>query len=214
MTRRRRWIISVGVVVVLALVISTLVRVYAVDIYTVNQESMEPTLGDGERVLVVKSYPEEDEPARGDIVIFDGEGSFTPYRGGPSLERALERAGHWIGIGSPPDVYVKRVIGIGGDRVVCCDDQGQMSVNGEPLDEDYLAESPSPDTPASELSFEAEVPEGRIWVMGDNREDSVDSRALLGAPGGGMISQERIIGEVTQVVWPWGDRRDIEGGRQ
>ncbi|WP_150459952.1 signal peptidase I [Nesterenkonia ebinurensis] len=214
MTRRRRWIISVGVVVVLAVLVSTLVRVSVADVYTVNQDSMEPTLSDGERMLVVKDYPGETGVRPGDVVVFDGEGSFDPYQGGPSLGRSLERVGHWFGIGAPPGVYVKRVIGADGDLVICCDETGHLTLNGEQLAEPYLDYEITPETPASQLSFEAQVPAGRMWVMGDNRDESVDSRDLLGAPGGGMISQDRIIGKATQVVWPWAERRELEGDTQ
>lgn len=214
-TRRvRTWVLTAGVVVLLAVLVSTLVRVFAVDIYAVDQNSMDPTLRDGERVVVAKHYPADEGAQRGDIVVFDGEGSFSPYQGGPSFSRTVETLGQWLGLGTAPDVYVKRVIGAEGDLVACCDDAGRLSVNGEPTQEPYLAEPAAEGNPASELSFEALVPEGRIWVMGDNRDESVDSRDLLGAPGGGMISQDRIIGQATSVLWPWGERRELEGGEQ
>lgn len=208
----RRWLVGAGVVLVLALITSTLIRVLAVDLYAVDQESMDPTLRDGERIAVAKNYPDSDGIGRGDIVVFDGEGSFTPYEGGPSLNRSIETMGHWVGLGSPPHIYVKRVIGAEGDLVICCDDVGRLTVNGDPLDERYLPQDVTSEQPASELSFEALIPQGRFWVMGDNREESVDSRDLLGAPGGGMISEDRIIGLATSVVWPWEDRRELEGG--
>ncbi|WP_120004717.1 signal peptidase I [Nesterenkonia muleiensis] len=210
----KRWLLAGGVVVVLGVLVSTLVRLFAVDIYAVDQNSMDPTLRDGERIVVAKDYPGSDGVQRGDIVVFDGEGSFSPYQGGPSLSRSVETLGQWLGLGTAPDVYVKRVIGADGDLVVCCDETGRLSVNGEPDEEPYLAAPPSAENPASELGFEALVPEGRIWVMGDNRDDSVDSRDLLGAPGGGMISQDRIIGQATSVLWPWAERRELQGGRQ
>ncbi|WP_243728945.1 signal peptidase I [Nesterenkonia sphaerica] len=212
LSRRRRWVYAGGVVLLFAIVLSTLIRVFAVDFYAVNQDSMDPTLRDGERIAVAKNYPGDLGPQRGDIVVFDGEGSFTPYQGGPSMVRTLETLGHWVGLGSAPDVYVKRVLGAEGDVVACCTSSGELTVNGEPLTETYLSHEPSPEHPASDLTFEAAIPEGRIWVMGDNRDTSVDSRDLLGAPGGGMISEERIIGLATSVVWPWEDRRGLEGG--
>ncbi|WP_245554967.1 signal peptidase I [Nesterenkonia alba] len=209
--RLKQWGLWVGAVFTLALVVVIGVRVFAVDVYTVSEHSMEPTLSDGERIAVAKRYPGQEGPQVGDVVVFDGEGSFTPYRGEVGLvERLGDQIGHWFGAGSPPQVFVKRVIGTGGDTVVCCDEAGRLSVNGEPLEEPYLAE---PQEAASELSFEAEVPPGRIWVMGDNRAHSVDSRALLGAPGGGMISEDRIIGRAFEVVWPPAERRSIEEGR-
>lgn len=199
--------------VLLALLITIGVRIFAVDLYTISQNSMDPTVSDDERVLVDKRYPPEAGAEAGDVVVFDGEGSFTPYQGGASVDRVIEQIGHWFGIGSRSDVFVKRVIGAGGDRVACCDDAGRLSLNGAPLEEDYLPEPVSAENPASQLEFEAEVPAGRMWVMGDNREDSLDSRDLLGAPGGGMISQDRIIGRATDVVWPWSERHILEGAR-
>ena len=212
-SRLRRWAVGAGAAVLLALLISTGVRVLAADLYTISQDSMHPTVADGERVLVDKRYPSEAGAQAGDVVVFDGEGSFTPYRGGADLSRAMEQMGHWFGIGARSEVFVKRVIGAGGDLVTCCDDAGQLSVNGEPLEEEYLPEPVSAENPGSGFEFEAEVPAGRMWVMGDNREDSLDSRDLLGAPGGGMISEDRIIGRATDVVWPWSDRRSLEGAR-
>lgn len=212
-TRRHRWGVAAAITLVLALIVSTVVRIFAVDIYEINQDSMSPTVADGERVLVDKQYPGAAEPAPGDVVVFDGEGSFTPYRGGAALNRSLEQVGHWLGLRPPPGVFIKRVIGTEGDLVVCCDADGQLTLNGEPVEEAYLAEAATAEVPASDITFEAEIPPGRMWVMGDNRQDSLDSRDLLGAPGGGMISHDRIIGRATTVVWPWPDRRSLEGDR-
>lgn len=199
--------------VLLALIATVLLRSLVADVYTVSQDSMYPTLDDGERILVEKGYPDEDGAQRGDLIVFDGTGSFAPYEGESGvLVQTLEQVGHWFGIGSPPDTYVKRVIAVGGDTVACCDDQGRVSINGEPLEEPYLQTPPTAESPASDTSFESTVPPGRVWVMGDHREVSIDSRALLGAPGGGMISEDRIIGRATDVFWPWDDRRRLENG--
>lgn len=209
---RRTWpFLILSGTVLAALVVTAVVRGFIVDLYTVQQVSMEPTLHHEERILVERSYPTEAGPERGDIVVFDGTGSFAPYEGQVSLpERLLQRVGHWVGLGSPPQTYVKRVLGAPGDTVACCDEQGRLTVEAQPLEEPYLHTSPSDGKPASELEFEVQVPDGRIWVMGDHREESVDSRSLLGAPGGGMINQDRIIGRATSVFWPWESRRDLE----
>lgn len=207
--RIRPWA-AVLVTVLIAVLVATGLRLFVVDVYTVSQVSMEPTLDDAERILVEKDYPQDQGVQLGDVIVFDGEGSFTPYEGGGStLERLGARVGHWFGLATPPATYVKRVLGTGGDMVACCAETGQLTVNGETVDEPYLGRRVTAEMPASELSFEAEVPPGRLWVMGDNREQSLDSRALLGAPGGGMISEDRILGRVTGVFWPWNDRREL-----
>lgn len=199
--------------VLLAVLATALLRGLVVDVYTVHQDSMLPTLDDGERILVDRGYPGEGGVQRGDIIVFDGTGSFAPYESGEgAFAQAMAQIGHWVGIGSPPDTYVKRVIGVEGDTVACCDEQGRVTVDGEPLQEDYLFAPVDAQSPASETSFESQVPPGRVWVMGDHREVSIDSRALLGAPGGGMISEDRIIGRATDVFWPWGERRRLENG--
>src|SRR5699024_8433559 len=117
---------------------------------------------------------------RGDIVVLDGSGYFAPS--------AESRGEFWV----------KRVVATGGDRVACCDEQGRLTVDDRPLEEPYLRSGVAP----SEVAFDLIVPEGRMFVLGDNRADSTDSRALLGAPGGGMIPVERVVGHVHRVVWP------------
>jgi signal peptidase I len=110
----------------------------------------------------------------------------------------------WVGqsVGViPPDGtdFVKRVIGVGGDRVACCDEAGRVTVNGVPLDEaSYLFPGDSP----SDQSFDVIVPAGMLWLMGDHRSNSADSRAHLGDPGGGMVPESRVVGRVMNVLWP------------
>ena len=105
---------------------------------------------------------------------------------------------------------VKRVIGVGGDTVECCDKRGRVTVNGTPLKErDYLAPGERP----SLITFEQEVPEGYLWVMGDNRSQSADSRVHLGDPGGGFVPEENVVGKVFAVVWPVGHVKLLERPR-
>ncbi|GAA2061842.1 hypothetical protein GCM10009757_45420 [Streptomyces cheonanensis] len=174
---------------------------YVVQPFVIPSGSMEGTLQVGDRVLVNKlAYRFGGEIQRGDVIVFDGAGTFAAEPEDPGLLGGLLRtAGAAVGLGPASGTdYVKRVIGVGGDRVVCCDTQGRIEVNGEPLDEPYLYPGDEPST----VRFDIEVPEGRLWVMGDHRSDSADSREYLGAPGGGTISEDKVIGRADWIGWP------------
>ncbi|MEE1931138.1 signal peptidase I [Streptomyces sp. TRM 70351] len=183
----------------------------AVQPFVVVSGSMENTLRTGDRVLVNKlAYRFGDVPARGDVVVFDGTGTFTAEGPRPgALTRMLRTTAAAAGLAEPPgNDYVKRVIGTGGDRVTCCDPRGRIEVNGEPLTERYLR----PGDQASSVPFDVVVPDGRLWVMGDHRSGSSDSRDHLGRPGGGTVPVERVIGRVDAVGWPPTRWTAVHGG--
>jgi signal peptidase I len=164
-------------------------RIFLFGIYQVASESMSPTLRTSDRVLVLK-WAKLSGVERGDIVVFDGAGSFAPTE---SASKFADTLSELIGIKSlDSHLFVKRVIGLGGDEVKCCDSEGFVTVNGERLRESYLAPGMSP----SEVSFDVVVPKGRMFVMGDNRSHSQDSRSLLGSPGGGMVDVDKVVGRV------------------
>ncbi len=102
--------------------------------------------------------------------------------------------------------YVKRVVGMPGERVACCDGDGRITIDGVALDEPYLSAGESP----SESPFDATVPEGHLWVMGDNRTASADSRAHLGDPGGGAVPLDHVVGRVVLVWWPLTQSRGVD----
>ena len=198
----RGWRFVVGALAAAA-VITLGVRATVVDFFYIGSTSMESTLNPGEGLLVNRLAYKDAQIQRGDVVIFDGRGSFLPY----TRPNALDSLAWALRLAGSDAVYVKRVIGVGGDTVSCCGSDGRLSVNGVPVDEPYVFAGDRP----SDLDFDVQIPEGRLWVMGDHRSVSEDSRALLGAPGGGMIATERIIGKVSDVIWPLDNKRPIEG---
>jgi signal peptidase I len=178
------------------------VRVLFVQSFVVPSPSMQPLLAVGDRVLVSRFDYRVGDVRRGDVIVFDGRGVFdVPARPARSQLAAVGRvvAG---ALGAPIGEYdyVGRVVGLPGERVVCCDVQGRVSVDGRPLDEPYLRQS----SRAGGNPFDVRVPPGRLFVMGDERDDSGGSQAHLSDLGSGTVPLNHVVGRVVSIWWPWG----------
>lgn len=201
--RKRSFAREAPVLLVVALALSLLLKAFVIQAFYIPSGSMEDTLQVGDRVLVNKLSYDIRDVRRGEIVVFNGIDSFTPEvlqePDADAMTRLRRAVGAALGV-APSDErdFIKRVIGIPGDRVRCCDKAGRVTVNGIPLDEPYLFPGDRP----SEMPFDVRVPKDRLWVMGDHRSKSADSRIHVGDPGGGMVPVDRVIGRAFVVVWP------------
>ena len=191
-----RWVWITLIVLILAVAAVFGLRAYNLNTYTIPSVSMQPGLQVGDRIEIDPDAYEHAAPQRGDVVVFDGAGSFSSYQSETSFKRVRDNVLKVLGITPEQHAVVKRIIGVAGDTVECCDSSGRLVVNDEPLDEPYLAE---PERPASSSPFKVEVPDDRVFLLGDNRYDSIDSRSLLGAPGGGMIQINKLYGPVETI---------------
>ena len=195
-------------IVLAAAVLTLLVKAFVVQVYKIPSASMENTLQIGDRVLVNKVVYHFRGIARGDVVVFSGQDSWGPDAPPPSSDpvvRLFDDVLSGIGLQNNQTYYIKRVIGLPGDRVACCTD-GKVTVNGVPLSESsYLF----PGNPPSTLKFNEVVPPGHLWVMGDHRSDSDDSRYHPGDPGGGAVPENQVVGRAFLIIWPPSQLRDL-----
>ena len=193
--------ILLGIALVLALGIKT----FVVQAFYIPSPSMETTIMPGDRVLVNKFSPWFGAtPQRGQIVVFQDPGGWltgTEVTGASSnpIVRGIKDTFTFVGLLPGQQDLIKRVIGLPGDVVKCCDAQGRITVNGVALNEsDYIYPGAAP----SEQSFDVTVPAGHIWVMGDNRGDSADSRYHMNNGSDGTVPISDVVGHAFVLIWP------------
>jgi signal peptidase I len=202
------------ILIAVALVLTILIQTFIARVFLIPSESMEHTLHGcagcyGDRVLVDKVTYVFHDPRPGDVVVFErpetwNQSEFRANRSGNTVVRWLQDIGAMFGLASPnEDDVVKRVIAVGGQTVKCCDEQGRVQVDGKALDEPYVFWDGG--APNGNQEFEEfKVPDGTLWVMGDNRNNSADSRVQGGGGPNGVVPVGNVIGKARFIVLPPG----------
>jgi len=210
-SRRRGWVMflrDVLVIVLVAVLVSFLVKTFVVRSFYIPSGSMENTLLVNDRILVDEITPRFGTYDRGDVVVFRDPGGWLP----PSTDtprspivEGIDWALSLVGLSAPDseDHLIKRIIGTPGDHVVCCNAIGQITVNGVPIDETSYLKLPAGETRASADPFDIVVPADRLWVLGDNRYRSKDSRYNTDQPGKGFVPIENVVGRAFLITWPF-----------
>lgn len=194
------------IVIGMALVLSFVVKTWLLQAFYIPSGSMEDTLVLNDRVIVSKLTPGAFELKRGDIVVFSDPGDWVeplPKEPHGQVVTAIRRGLMFVGLlpNDSEDHLIKRVIGLPGDHVVCCDEGERLTVNGVPLVEPYIKPGDAP----SGMDFDITVPKGSVWVMGDHRSDSSDSRfhdEPSGTGADGSVAESLIVGRAVALVWP------------
>ena len=169
-----------------AILVAVLVRAFVLQTFFIPSPSMENTLKIDDRVLVNKLVYDFRSPHRGEVVVFKAP---TAWSGNPDGED-----------------FIKRVVGVGGDHVVCCDPQERLVINGKPLDEPYIFSMDGVRDKPADQEFDITVPKGRLWVMGDHRSASGDSLEHWQQSGQDImeatIPEDDVVGRAFTVFWP------------
>jgi signal peptidase I len=205
MSRKGSVLREFPILVVVALLVSLIIKSFFVQFFYIPSESMENTLLIKDRVAVNKVLFLSHTIKRGDIIVFHDPDHWLADPA-PSTEPfiiAKLRDG-LIAVGVLPNptkqYLVKRVMGVAGDHVVCCDNNKRITVNGVPLYEPYIFKGDNP----SDMNFDVTVPLGKLWVMGDHRGASKDSRYHTDDINKGMVPVKKVVGRVVAVIWPVG----------
>ena len=191
------------ILVVVALLVSLIIKSFFVQFFYIPSGSMETTLEVKDRVAVNKLPFISRTVLRGDVVVFRDPDHWlsdpTPTSDPVVIAKFREAL---IAVGVLPNPakqhLVKRVIGVGGDHVVCCDNNKKITVNGKPMNEPYIFKGDNP----SDMNFDITVPAGKLWVMGDHRGASADSRYHQDDINKGMVPVSKVVGRVLAVIWP------------
>ncbi|MFD9485506.1 signal peptidase I [Streptomyces sp. NPDC059991] len=187
----------------IALILALLIKTFLVQAFSIPSDSMQNTLQRGDRVLVDKLTPWfGSEPERGEVVVFHDPGNWL--QGEPTPQpNAVQKVLSFVGLmpSAEEKDLIKRVVAVGGDTVEC-KGTGPLKVNGKALNEPYVFAGNTPCSTDPESQFKITVPKGRIWVMGDHRQNSADSRYHQEQPGGGSVPVDKVVGRALVIAWP------------
>jgi signal peptidase I len=200
------------ILIILALVLSIIVKTFFIQFFYIPSGSMENTLQVNDRVGVNKFGALFSDIKRGEVVVFrDPANWLSPnYDDSSGIRKVIKDSLVFVGVLPDPSkqYLIKRVIGVGGDKVRCCGKDGKIEVNGVSINEPYIYEGDKP----SDSEFEVEVPQGFIWVMGDHRGASADSRFHTDDPNKGMVALDKVTGRATFIIWPFSNLAILEKG--
>jgi signal peptidase I len=198
-------VFEAAVVIVAALIVTVVLKSFLVQVFVIPSGSMENTLQIGDRILVNRLVYHLRSIDRGDIVVFSGDDSWGPEPPPPPsnpVERAWDDFRDFVGVSAPGTDYVKRVIGLPGDHVICCNAQGQITVNGVALNESSYLYPGDQSSSGDPEPYSIVVPPGRLFVLGDHRSDSADSRYHTQDGYDGTVPENEVVGRAFVVIWP------------
>ena len=192
------------IIVVIAFLASYALKTFLIRSFYIPSGSMKETLQVDDRILVNQLVPAVQDVQRGDVIVFKDPGGWLHPQAMPEESTGIRRLLEQVGlVAEVTDEYVvKRVIGVGGDRVACCDANGLVTINDVPIREPYVL-LPEGASKVSRDDFDVTVPEGALWVMGDNRYASQDSRYNQDQPGKGFVSEDEVVGRAFLLNWPF-----------
>jgi signal peptidase I len=206
---------EIPVVVVSALIVSILVKTFLVHFFYIPSGSMENTLQVGDRIAVNKFANFFSEIKRGEVVVFRDPANWlgaAQVSNNKTLSGKIKSGLEWVGVLPDPakQYLIKRTIGVGGDHVICCDKSGFLQVNGISIHEPYIYAGNKP----SDTKFDVTVPKGFIWVMGDHRGASADSRFHTQDANHGMVPLKDVVGRAEFVIWPFNHFGFLPSGKE